>query len=60
MPHLPSEPVGRWESDLPDMESVSLQNLRTAALPTPDERLLDELRRPRANALGGSNPGRAE
>ncbi|MFF3615723.1 hypothetical protein [Streptomyces sp. NPDC002580] len=42
------------------MASVSLRNLRTAALPAPDERLLDEVRRPRANALGGSNPGRAE
>ncbi|WP_133917620.1 aldo/keto reductase [Streptomyces sp. NBC_00582] len=60
MPQSPAESADHRSSDLPDLGSVSLHNLRTVALPAPAERLLDEVRRPRANALGGSNPGRAE
>ncbi len=60
MPRVPDESPGSCHSDLPDLASVSLLNLRTASLPAPEQRLLDEVRRPRSNAMGGSNPGRAE
>ncbi len=47
-------------SDLPDLAAVPLHQLRSVPLPAPDERIIEEVRRPRTNALGGSNPGRAE
>ncbi|KIF71241.1 hypothetical protein HY68_25845 [Streptomyces sp. AcH 505] len=44
------------ESDVTDLTAVSIAALRGLAAPAPNRRLLDEIGRPRSNALGGTNP----
>ncbi|MFE4452494.1 aldo/keto reductase [Streptomyces sp. NPDC056796] len=49
------------ESDLLDLAAVRVADLRRLPAPHPGPRLLAELRRARANAMGGGGePGRAE
>ncbi|QES47521.1 aldo/keto reductase [Streptomyces venezuelae] len=44
------------ESDLADLTGVSFAALRAIPAPLRNERLLSQARRPRSNAVGGSNP----
>lgn len=48
------------ESDLMDLTSVGVADLRRLPPPEGAARLLAELRRERTNAMGGGEPGRAE
>ncbi|AEN13593.1 aldo/keto reductase [Streptomyces sp. SID8360] len=48
------------ESDLIDLASVRVADLRHLRTAPAGPRLLAELRRARHNAMGGSEPGRAE
>ncbi|MFD6275240.1 aldo/keto reductase [Streptomyces sp. NPDC060209] len=48
------------ESDLMDLASVGVADLRRLPAPDGAARLLAELRRARTNAMGGGEPGRAE
>ncbi len=48
------------ESDLMDLASVGVAELRHLSAPDGSARLLAELRRARTNAMGGGEPGRAE
>ncbi|MFF1460427.1 aldo/keto reductase [Streptomyces sp. NPDC058330] len=48
------------ESDLIDLASVRVADLRHLRAAPAGPRLLAELRRARHNAMGGSEPGRAE
>ncbi|CAM5328719.1 hypothetical protein SATRM34S_01008 [Streptomyces atroolivaceus] len=48
------------ESDLMDLTSVGVADLRRLPAPRGAARLLDELRRARTNAMGNGEPGRAE
>ncbi|MCX5415336.1 aldo/keto reductase [Streptomyces sp. NBC_00059] len=48
------------ESDLMDLGSVGVADLRRLSVPDGAARLLAELRRARTNAMGGPEPGRAE
>lgn len=57
------EPVraGHVESDLVDLTGMSIADLREISPLDRSPRLLDQVRRARSNAMGGSNPpGRAE
>lgn len=56
----PRESAEEWESDLVDLTGVPLAPSHGLCLPTPPERLLIEVRRPRSTSTGGQNPGRAE
>ncbi|MEU8710053.1 aldo/keto reductase [Streptomyces sp. NPDC048565] len=49
-----------FESDLIDLASVGVADLRRLTAPGGPVRLLAELRRARTNAMGGQEPGRAE
>ncbi|WP_051835865.1 hypothetical protein [Streptomyces sp. NRRL WC-3549] len=48
------------ESDLMDLDSVRLADVRCIQAAPAGPRLLAELRRARHNAMGGGEPGRAE
>ncbi|MDF6017662.1 aldo/keto reductase [Streptomyces sp. JH34] len=48
------------ESDLADLTSVGVADLRRLTAPDGAARQLAELRRARTNAMGGQEPGRAE
>ncbi|WP_165989256.1 aldo/keto reductase [Streptomyces sp. YIM 98790] len=48
------------ESDLADLAEVEIAALRRLPPSVRSARLLEEVRRARSNALGGTNPGRAE
>ncbi|WP_432105665.1 aldo/keto reductase [Streptomyces sp. bgisy091] len=48
------------ESDVADLTSVGVADLRRLTPPGGAARLLAELRRARHNAMGGTEPGRAE
>lgn len=48
------------ESDLMDLTSVRVADLRLVPDPDMGPRLLAEIRRARSNAMGGEEPGRAE